>query len=203
MHAKLITIYLVICLLSIFVWPTYRVWSRHGVWPVVFNRQASPGQSLIGFFFKLIFLGLIILSALAAWSPPDTLTVVQVPIYVSAIGWSLLVIGAAICALSQRQMGASWRIGIDDRRTELVTEGLFRYSRNPIFTGMLCIVCGYMLVLPAWWSLLIFITIWAGLRIQVVWEEKHLLKLHQDKYRIYMNRVGRFLPRIGFRTSVD
>ena len=47
------------------------------------------------------------------------------------------ILPAPLTVLAQLQMGASWRVGIDDRPTELVTGGLFRVVRNPIFTALL------------------------------------------------------------------
>jgi len=48
-------------------------------------------------------------------------------------------------------MGASWRVGIDDRPTQLVTGGLFSLSRNPIFSGMLLTLAGFILIASAAW----------------------------------------------------
>ena len=37
-------------------------------------------------------------------------------------------------SVAQYQMSNSWRVGIDENnKTELITKGLFSYSRNPIF----------------------------------------------------------------------
>ena len=39
-------------------------------------------------------------------------------------------------SVAQYQMSNSWRVGIDENnKTELITKGLFSYSRNPIFFG--------------------------------------------------------------------
>ena len=51
-----------------------------------------------------------------------------------------------LVVVSQTQMGASWGIGIDDRSTELVTRGLFGLVRNPIFSGLLLALLGFVLI---------------------------------------------------------
>ena len=43
--------------------------------------------------------------------------------------------GVLVIAIAQRQMGESFRIGIDDAKTALVSRGLFRHVRNPIYSG--------------------------------------------------------------------
>jgi len=80
--------------------------------------------------------------------------------------------GAVVTLVAQRHMGASWRVGIDDRPTDLVTTGLFRHVRNPIFAGMLAFVAGVVILSPAWWSIAIGILTALGVRLQVAYEER-------------------------------
>ena len=203
MQAKLLTYYLCGYLLICFVWPALRVWRRYGVWPMVFNRRARSAQVLIGIFFKLMLVGLVVLSGLVGWWQPDMLTVIAMPIQISVLGWGLMGGGTAICIVSQRHMGASWRIGIDDRKTALVTNGLYRFTRNPIFLGVLLCVAGWGLLLPSWWSLTVFTLTWMGIRFQVTKEEAHLLEMHSVTYREYTHSVGRFIPKIGLSKATD
>jgi protein-S-isoprenylcysteine O-methyltransferase Ste14 len=112
----------------------------------------------------------------------------------------LLVLGAtALTALAQLQMGDSWRIGVDPReRTALVTDGLFRAVRNPIFTGMGLAVLGLALAVPNLLSAAGLALLALGLELHVRRvEEPYLLRQHGDRYREYAARVGRFLPGIG------
>jgi hypothetical protein len=44
------------------------------------------------------------------------------------LGWTLMAAGLALVVAAQAQMGASWRIGIDDRPTALRTGGVFALS---------------------------------------------------------------------------
>ncbi len=71
-----------------------------------------------------------------------------------ALGFVLCAMGIAGTFLAQMAMGASWRIGVDeDERTELVTAGVFRLCRNPIYTFMLIAWIGFALLVPTWLSL--------------------------------------------------
>ncbi len=113
------------------------------------------------------------------------------------LGWFLMVAGLAITVMAQMQMGSSWRIGIDSDATPLVTEGLFRYVRNPIFTSMLLTLGGLVLLTPAWVSLALWLATALVIAIQVRLEEQHLLALHGQVYRDYAQRAGRFIPGVG------
>src|SRR5262245_25430860 len=67
-----------------------------------------------------------------------------------ALGAGLMVAGVVLMAAAQLQMGKSWRIGIDESaRPGLVTEGLYRFCRNPIYTAALAALLGLMLLAPS------------------------------------------------------
>jgi len=54
------------------------------------------------------------------------------------IGWALLILSLVLIWFAQTNMKDSWRIGIDEKnKTELVTDGFFSISRNPIFLGIM------------------------------------------------------------------
>ncbi|MGZ5303429.1 MAG: methyltransferase family protein, partial [Bacteroidia bacterium] len=62
-------------------------------------------------------------------------------------GISLLLFSLGWTILAQYHMRDSWRIGIDNEtKTELITSGLFGYSRNPIFFGMVLSLLGLFLL---------------------------------------------------------
>jgi protein-S-isoprenylcysteine O-methyltransferase Ste14 len=94
-------------------------------------------------------------------------------------------------------MGASWRVGIDDRPTDLVTTGLFRFVRNPVFTGLLLFVAGVTVLSAAWWSVALLALTMFGLRGQVTFEERHLIAMHGAVYLDYAAGAGRFVPLLG------
>jgi len=96
-------------------------------------------------------------------------------------------------------MGASWRIGVDEsERTDLVTGGPFAIVRNPIYSGVIPLVLGLMLLAPNPVTIAAFAALVAAFEIQVrLVEEPHLLRAHPDAYRDYASRVGRFVPGVG------
>lgn len=62
-----------------------------------------------------------------------------------AMSW----LGAILFLISVLNMRGSWRVGIDIKTDAgLITDGLFRYSRNPIYVGFRFIFCGVFLTFP-------------------------------------------------------
>jgi protein-S-isoprenylcysteine O-methyltransferase Ste14 len=114
------------------------------------------------------------LGALRSW-PGAALLLFDDALHVG--GAALALVGIAGALLAQLSMGSSWRIGVDEsERTELVTDGLFAWVRNPIFSFV--------------WIFLV------GLQVRAV-EEPYLLRTHGAAYATYASRVGRFVPGIG------
>ncbi len=115
------------------------------------------------------------------------------------VGAALVAIGIAGALAAQMSMGDSWRIGVDDSETtDLVTDGLFAWVRNPIFSFILVTGVGLVALLPTVWALLALALTTAGIEIQVrAVEEPYLEKTHGLAYRDYAARVGRLVPGVG------
>ena len=123
-------------------------------------------------------------------------------------GWSLLPAGARftgfctgllgdmIFLLSVLCMKDSWRAGIPDTdKTELVTTGIYAFSRNPAFLGFDFMYIGVLLmycnVLTLGFSLFAMIM----LHLQILQEERFLASTFGEPYREYCRRVFRYLGR--------
>lgn len=197
MPRYLLLIYLVTYFLVAFVLPTYRVWKRTGVNPVTFSRTGSA-HDLIGTLFKLIMAGLAAVVGINTFFPQ--LDHYLLPVFwlngaiTRYIGVALLVISLLWTIVAQLRMGDSWRIGIDEKEaTDLVRSGIFGYSRNPIFLGMLVSLFGFFLALPNAFTMLFLVLGWALIQIQVRLEEEWLEKLHGDEYADYKSNVRRWV----------
>jgi protein-S-isoprenylcysteine O-methyltransferase Ste14 len=126
------------------------------------------------------------------------LTLLQAP-WIQASGTALAVAGIAATLYSQRDMGESWRIGVDPgETTTLVRQGMFGMVRNPIFTAMLIFAAGIALMTPNPLALGAFVVLLVTIELQVrVVEEPYLNAVHEEAYRDYCGAVGRFVPHIG------
>lgn len=111
----------------------------------------------------------------------------------------LLGSGLTITLLAQSGMGASWRIGVDaSERTALVTSGLFRFVRNPIFAGIALLALGLLILWPnaASFASLALLVIGVELQVRFV-EEPYLKTVHGGAWLRWAQRVGRFVPYVG------
>jgi protein-S-isoprenylcysteine O-methyltransferase Ste14 len=176
---------------------------RYGRWPVHPPRggdrsaHALLSRALVGFFAAVLGLG-----ALAAFWPEGLETID--PLY-GRRGWGLAAPGVVLALLAawlvwrgQEDMAASWRIGIDPQeRTGLVTGGIYRFCRNPIYLGLQLALAAFCLLLPGYLALGLLGLGVVLLHVQARLEEDHLLARHGADYAAYCARVGRFLPFTG------
>lgn len=188
--------YLLLYFALAFFWRSFVVWKRTGNNPYMLGRTDNA-HDYIGFLMRLCF-GVIALM-IVVYAFFDSLYQYLTPIVwlernsLKAVGVVLLIISFAWTVFAQIQMGDSWRIGIDQQRTSLVQSGVFRYSRNPIFLGMIVTLLGLFLTLPNAMTLLTFALGFALIQIQVRLEEDFLTKMHESKYADYCRKVRRWL----------
>jgi len=175
---------------------------RYGTLGIVRFDLKAPAQAARAAGFVLFF-GVLAVQALdaarrpagaraAAWLPPEG------ALALSIAGAIVLVGGLGLLVAAQLQMGASWRIGIDENaKPGLIDGGLFRFCRNPIYLALLVIVAGYVAMLPTLLSLLMWVGAYLSVRLQIRAEEAYLRRSYGEAYQAYARRVGRLLPYLG------
>ena len=108
-------------------------------------------------------------------------------------GMVLSVLGLVIYGLALRRMGESWRIGIDKEKAEgLVTDGLFAWTRNPIYVALDLLAFSAFLIVGRLVLLVLVLVIAASFHRQIRKEERFLVQTYGDAYRDYCSRVGRY-----------
>jgi len=182
---------------TLLVWPVRRLRRETGAQAITIHRDDAPGQRVGALAFLGVQLGVAALALAYAVGGAGAVGAWPVGASVVWAGIGLGVAGLVGVAVAQRQMGASFRIGIDSQPTPLVDRGVFRVVRNPIFAGILTLLAGVVLIVPGPSSFALWIAAFAAIAWQTRLEERHLLALHGETYRRYAERTGRFLPGVG------
>jgi protein-S-isoprenylcysteine O-methyltransferase Ste14 len=114
-----------------------------------------------------------------------------------SLGLILLAVGVVQSSVAVLQMGASWRIGVDQRTSgPLVSRGLFSRVRHPIYGGMLLATLGLAALTADLLSISVAAAAWVGLPVQARLEEAFLLSRHPQEYPPYLKKTGRFWPKL-------
>ncbi|MCP4456500.1 MAG: isoprenylcysteine carboxylmethyltransferase family protein, partial [Cytophagales bacterium] len=164
--------------------------------PFVFGKTQKV-HDYIGRVYKVMIFGTWISISIYSFFPSQYQYVL--PIWyleteiMQLIGVSLLIVSFIWTSIGQYQMSKSWRIGINyDEKTELVNNGLFKYSRNPIFLGVLVSYLGTFLIIPNMLSFSLMLLTFVTIQIQVRLEEEYLTSVHGRTYLGYQLRVRRW-----------
>jgi len=110
----------------------------------------------------------------------------------------LLVIGSAIyawCVWDFAAFGRGTPAPIDAPK-KLVVRGLYRYTRNPIYVGVLTVLLGWTVMFGGMTLLIYAFCVGICFHLFVVlYEERRLRRQFGGEYRDYCAKVGRWLPR--------
>lgn len=142
------------------------------------------------------------------WMSAATFGVVLAQLLSVAFGWSMLPAGARFIGFCTGLLGDliflfsvvcmkdSWRAGIPDTdKTELVTTGIYRFSRNPAFLGFDFMYIGVLLLYfnPLTAAFTLFSVVM--LHLQILQEERYLTAAFGEDYTDYKRHVFRYLGR--------
>lgn len=183
--------------LLVFVLRSYVLWKQTGVNPFVFGRTEKP-HDFIGRVYKIMVAFTWISICIYSFFPALYLYLMPVQYLefreIKLVGLILLLTSFIWTSIGQYQMSKSWRIGINyDEKTDLVSSGLFKYSRNPIFLGVLVSYLGTFLIIPNNLSFAILMVTYVTIQTQVRMEEEYLEKVQGQVYQDYKSQVRRWL----------
>ena len=186
-----------IFLVALFIMPSYLTYKRTGINPLKFSKEETA-INFVGKAYKIISAIAFITVTFNAFIP--SLMPFLTPVeslksdYLVWIGFGLLHLSFLVIFIAQRNMANEWRIGIDnENKVNLITKGLFGISRNPIFLGVLIVFAGMFLIIPNAVTLVILISGFIVIQVQVRLEEEFLIKQLGDEYIVYMVNVKRWL----------
>lgn len=177
---------------------SYVQWRRTGATGFVLPRRSAPLGERVGATLFVLAIVLMVAAPLAERSGFDRVSALD-HAWVAALGVALGGAGIALCVVAQFAMGSSWRIGVDHtHQTDLVTAGVFRWIRNPIFSAMVVAVAALVLIVPNVIGIGALVALVVGLELQVrCVEEPYLRRSHGETYEQYTSTAGRFVPGLG------
>jgi protein-S-isoprenylcysteine O-methyltransferase Ste14 len=110
------------------------------------------------------------------------------------VGVLFCLTGLLLLSWSIVSFGRSFRVGIDnDRPDELITNGTFAFSRNPIYVAFAVILIGEFLILPNWITLIYVLAATWLFHRQVLREEDYLRGHYGQAFIDYCSRVRRYV----------
>ena len=162
---------------------------RRGIRTIQIGRRKDTQTHTIETLMGIVTVGIIpaqLLSITFDWS--------HLPANARFTGFCVGMLGDLIFLISVLCMKDSWRAGIPDSdQTELVTGGIYAYSRNPAFLGF---DLQYIGVLLMYCNLLTgMFTVFAivMLHLQILQEERYLTAAFGEEYLTYRHQVFRYL----------
>ena len=151
------------------------------------DRQTHTVETLMG----IATVGIIpaqLLSIGFGWS--------HLPANARFTGFCVGILGNLIFLISVLCMKDSWRAGIPVKdKTELVTDGIYTYSRNPAFLGFDLQYIGMLLMFCNLLTGLFTVFAIVMLHLQILQEERYLTATFGKAYLDYHHQVFRYLGR--------
>ena len=157
------------------------------------SRRGSLEVALLALAWIAFFVPLV-------WIASPLLAFADYPLH--AVPWVLgvLILAYALYLFyrSHADLGANWSITLEVREGHtLVTEGIYRGVRHPMYSSLLLYGLGQALAVPNWVagpSYLVAIAVLFALRVRP--EERMMLEEFGPRYEQYMARTKRLVPRV-------
>jgi len=134
------------------------------------------------------------------WAAASILAFADYPLRVGplAAGVVCYALGLALFYRSHADLGTNWSVTLQLRNNHrLITRGVYRYIRHPMYSALLVYAAGQALVVPNWLagpSYLISLAILCVRRVAL--EEAMMLDTFGDEYTAYTTTTSRFIPGI-------
>ena len=145
---------------------------------------------------NLLVLGQFILLGFLILYPRSEVSYGSYAFLVTSVTAVLVLDGVVILGLSFLALGKSLTAHpIPAKQGVLVTDGLYKVARHPIYTGVLALGAGMTLAGGLFPHILFFVALVILLNYKASFEEQ-LLRARYEGYASYAVKTGRFLPKL-------
>ena len=116
---------------------------------------------------------------------------------VQCVGFIMAIIGVLISVMGRHELGVNWAHGGEyqvKNSQELVTTGIYRYIRHPIYLGVILAYVGGQIVAGSYLSIVFLVLFMYSSIVQAKKEEKLLLQHFGQEYEHYMRKTKMLIP---------
>ena len=111
------------------------------------------------------------------------------------LGLTLYGLGLALMSWSRAALGRMYSGEITIQQShQLITTGLYRHVRHPLYLGMLCSALGLAFLFRSWIGLAVMIPILVGLLLRIKDEEALMHKEFGQAWEAYCTQSWRLIP---------
>lgn len=145
---------------------------------------------------RLFYTELLLKISTYAIVPVELASILFCPEILPLPGFVLGLLGDLCFAAAVFTMRSSWRAGIpEEDKTDLITSGIFRWSRNPAFLGFDLLYLGVLLMYFNVVLLLFTLFAMTMLHLQILQEEQFLTAAFGAPYTDYRRHTLRYFGR--------
>jgi len=149
------------------------------------------GLRLVGLAGMAGLIAYLIKPARMAWAA------VPLPVWLRWTGVGLALIAGSLLVWMFRTLGRNLTDTVVTRKQHtLVTNGPYRWVRHPLYSSAALAIIGNSLIAANWFIFVAGCLVLLMLVIRTRKEEQNLIAKFGDDYRNYMQRTGRFVPRL-------
>ncbi|HIH62344.1 MAG TPA: isoprenylcysteine carboxylmethyltransferase family protein [Methanobacteriales archaeon] len=114
---------------------------------------------------------------------------------ISGIGGLTIFTGFLISFFANKEIGTNWSASIEkDNSQKLITSGIYKYIRHPLYFSGLLILLGTVIYFQSWWSSTVLIPFYLLVNWRIKHEEDNLIKFFGNEYRQYMRKTKKIIP---------
>jgi protein-S-isoprenylcysteine O-methyltransferase Ste14 len=164
------------------------------------EREGGRGVFIfrvVFFLLLLVFLGMYL--AGMAWIDAFRF---PLPDWLRWLGFALGLLSVVFWTWTQIELDTQWSAQLQlTQDHHLVTTGPYAFIRHPLYAAMFGWAVSLVLLTANWIFLAMAVLSIAGTIRRVPQEEKMMIEAFGDEYKAYIQRTGRFFPRLGKREN--
>ncbi|HEX5002745.1 MAG TPA: isoprenylcysteine carboxylmethyltransferase family protein [Bacteroidia bacterium] len=117
--------------------------------------------------------------------------------FVGYTGLAIALAGGIIACWSRYLLGKNWSVSVQEKENHvLIKNGLYKYVRHPIYTGLLLLFAGNALIVGDYRGIVAVIIVFCAFWYKLKKEEKLLTEIFDSRYLEYKSGTKAIFPYI-------